>query len=146
VRAPTGQREDPFRNFNFRVEIEGVQIASFAEVSGISSETDVIEYRAGDTGPIQLLPGQTHFGPIVLRHGMTANMELWNWRQSIVDGNADRRNMAIIVLDKKGTEVARFNILNAWPSKIVVGPFNASGNDVLVEELTIVHEGVVRDR
>ena len=144
VRAPIGGRVDPYRNFNFRVEIDGITVASFSEVSGLSSETEVIEYRNGDTGEVQLLPGQTHFGPVTLSRGVTNNMELWNWRQDIVDGKLDRKNLSIILLDTKHTEVARWNLMNAWPSKISLGDLNAGSNEVLLESLVLVHEGMVR--
>ena len=144
VRAPTGQRSDPFRAMNFRVEIDGVVVGSFSEASGIGSETTVIEYKDGTTGQIFLLPGDTHYSPVTLKRGMTDNMELWNWRQDVIDGKLDRKSMSIAILNAGGSEVARYNFVNAWPSKMSIGPLSANSNEVLVEEIVIVHEGFVR--
>ena len=144
VRAPIGAREDPYRVHNFRVEIDGIALASFSEVSGLRSETEVIEWRDGDTGDIRLLPGSTRYSPIILQRGVTSNRALWDWRQGIIDGNVDRKSMSIVLLDAKGMEVAGWNLANAWPSKMSLGTLDANSNDVLIEERTIVCGGWVR--
>ncbi len=98
---PAPQRDDPFKGFNFLVEVDGVARAAFSEVSGLESETAVIEYRAGSekVNTVRKLPGLTKYGNIVLRRGVTQDADLWNWRKSIVDGEIDRRNGSIILLD-----------------------------------------------
>src|SRR5215218_4990429 len=102
------QRNDPYKAFNFLVEIEGVARAAFSEVSGLESETAVIEYRTGDDNVLRKLPGLTNFANITLRRGVTQDHELWDWRKSIVEGNPDRRNGSIVLLDDQRTEVVRW--------------------------------------
>lgn len=141
----TGQRVDPFFNFNFIVELDGIATAAFSEVTGLDSTIDVIEYREGgrNTTPLKL-PGMTKYSNIVLKRGMTDNVELFEWHRQAVLGNLQRRNGSIIVLDRQGSEVARWNFVNAWPTKYDAPDFNASGNEVAVETLELAHEGIER--
>ena len=106
VAAPA--RDDPYKGFNFRVEIEGVSLAAFSEVAGLESETAVIEYRVGgETNTVRKLPGLTRYANIVLRRGITQDAELWSWRKSVIEGRVERRNGSIILLDDEGNEVER---------------------------------------
>jgi len=142
---PQPQRNDPYKAFNFLVEIDNVARAAFSEVSGLESETAVIEYRTGGEHLMRKLPGLTKFGNITLRQGVTQDRELWDWRQAIVEGNPDRRNGRIILLDDQRTEVVRWNFRNGWPCKWEGPAFNAKANEVAIETLEIAHEGLERD-
>ena len=139
---PAPQRNDPYKAFNFLVEIDGVVKAAFSEVSGLESETAVIEYRSGGEYLTRKLPGLTRFANIVLRHGITQDRELWDWRQNIVDGNPDRRNGMIKLLDDQRNEVVRWNFRNGWPCKWEGPALNAKANEVAIETLEIAHEGL----
>jgi phage tail-like protein len=139
------QRDDPYKAFNFLVQIDGVTRAGFSEVSGLDSETVVIEYRSGGENVVRKLPGLTKFGNIVLRRGVTQDDELWNWRQSVVDGNVDRRNGSVVLLDDQRTEVVRWNFRNGWPCKWEGPGLNAKTNEVAIETVEIAHEGLERD-
>jgi len=143
---PAPQRDDPFKAFNFLVEIDGVARAAFSEVSGLESETAVIEYRSGSENVnwVRKLPGLTKFGNITLRRGVTQDADLWNWRKSIVEGEIDRRNGAIILLDDKRIEVVRWNFRNGWICKWVGPTLNAKANEVAIESIEIAHEGLER--
>jgi len=143
---PPPQRNDPFKAFNFLVEIEGIAQAAFSEVSGLESETAVIEYRAGaeKMNAVRKLPGLTRFGNIVLRRGVTQDADLWNWRKSIVEGDIDRRNGSIVLLDDKRNEVVRWNFRNGWISKWEGPTLNAKANEVAIETIEIAHEGLER--
>jgi phage tail-like protein len=143
---PPPQRNDPFKAFNFLVEIEGITQAAFSEVSGLESETAVIEYRAGGekVNWVRKLPGLTKFGNIVLRRGVTQDADLWNWRKSIVEGNVDRRNGTIVLLDDKRNEVVRWNFWNGWICKWEGPTLNAKANEVAIETIEIAHEGLER--
>ena len=135
---------DPYGNFNFIVEIDGIEVASFSEVSGISSETEVIEYRTGNdrAGSVRKLPGLHKYGDITLKRGITASDALWQWRKSVTDGNLQRRSASIILLDEARQEVKRWNLLESWPSKYVVADLKATGNEVAIETLVIICERV----
>jgi phage tail-like protein len=142
---PAPQRNDPYKSFNFRVEIDGIARAAFSEVSGLESETAVIEYRlGGEASTVRKLPGLTKYGNLVLKRGITQDPELWNWRKAVVDGNIERRNGSIILLDDDRAEVARWNFVNGWPCKWDGPAFNAKSNDVAIETIEIAHEGLER--
>ncbi|MCX4821044.1 phage tail protein [Streptomyces sp. NBC_01142] len=142
----TGQRVDPFRNFNFLVELEGIAQASFTECSGLGSTTEVIETRqGGDNSTVSKLPGRTSFTDITLKWGLTESTQLWAWRQQVVDGKPLRKNGSIVVYDLGNrTEVARWNFINAWPSKWEGAAFNAKGSDIAIDTLVLAHEGLTR--
>ncbi len=135
------QRDDPYKAFNFRVEIDGITVAAFSEVSGLESETAVIEYRAGDEpNSVRKLPGLTRYANIVLRRGVTQNAELWNWRKTVEDGKVERRNGSIVLLDEERTEVVRWNFFNGWIAKWQAPSLNAKGEAVAIETIEIAHE------
>jgi len=141
---PAPARSDPYGQFNFLVEIDGIAVAQFAECTGLSTETDVIEYREGGEPSLgaRKLAGLTRYAPIVLKRGVTKDKSLWNWRKSVTDGHVSRRNGAIILLDAGRNEVARWNFRAGWPSRWE-GPYlRASSSEVAIEALEIVHEGL----
>jgi len=139
------QRDDPYKAFNFLVEIDGIARAGFSEVSGLESETTVIEYRVGgEPNAVRKLPGLTKYANIVLRRGVTQDAELSNWRKTVEDGQVDRRNGSIILRDDDGTEVVRWNFFNGWISKWQGPALHASKNEVAIETIEIAHEGLER--
>ena len=141
----TAQRIDPIPNFNFHVEIDGITRAAFQEVSGFDSTIDVIEHReGGDNLTPRKLPGQTKHANIVLKWGLSTDDELYRWHRDVVRGIIQRRNGSIVVLDRAGQEVVRWNFYNAWPSKYDAPDYNAKGNDVAIETLTISYERLER--
>jgi phage tail-like protein len=138
-------RNDPYKSFNFRVEIDGISLAAFTEVDGLESETAVIEYRVGgEPNTVRKLPGLTKYANIVLRRGITQDAELWGWRQNIIEGRADRRHGAIVLLDDEGNDVVRWNFFQGWICKWEGPALNASGNEVAIETIAIAHEGLER--
>src|SRR5215207_404089 len=140
---PAAQRDDPYKAFNFLVEIDGIARAAFSEVSGLETETAVIEYRVGgELNTVRKLPGLTKYGNLVLRRGVTQDAELWNWRKTVVDGNIDRRNGSIMLLDDARSEVVRWNFRNGWISKWEGPALNAKANEVAIETIEIAHEGL----
>ena len=144
--AQTGARVDPFRNFNFLVELEGIAQASFIECTGLGATTEVIETReGGDNSTVRKLPGKTTYSDLTLKWGMTSNTDLCDWHQQIIDGIVTRKNGSIVVFDLTNqTEVARWNFVNAWPTKWEGSHFNAKGSDLAIETLVLAHEGITR--
>lgn len=141
----TAVRVDPYLNFNFLVEIDGIARAAFHEVSGFDSTVDVIEHReGGDNTTPRKLPGMTKHSNIVLKWGMTDDAQLYQWHRDVVRGVVQRRNGSIVLLDRRGQETARWNFFGAWPAKWDGPDFNAEGNDVAIETLELAHEGVER--
>ncbi len=139
--------EDALAGYSFSVEIDGVMIAQFKEVSGLSAEIQVIEHRENKLKGLPVLkklPGAQKWGDITLKRGRTDNKALWDWIKQVQDGDVDaaRKNGSVALYDYKHGEVSRFNFRNGWPSKVSLGSLQAGGNDVLVEECTITHEGL----
>jgi len=138
-------RVDPFRNFRFRLEIQGIQQAGFSECSGFGSNIEVIEYReGGEAATVRKLPGKVSYPDITLKWGITTSRELYDWHLAAVNGQIDRRDGAIILQDDTGADRARWNFSNAWPSKYDGPDFNAKGNDVAVDALTVSCERLER--
>lgn len=140
------ERKDPYRNFNFHVEVGGVTQAGFTDCSGLGSTTDPIEYREGGKNTtLHKLPGQTKYPNIVLKRGLTDSRDLYDWYDDVVKGKVRRIHGSIVVYDVDGvTEKVRWNFLNAWPTKWEGPTFNAKGNEVAIETLELVHEGLER--
>jgi len=140
--------EDGIAGYTFKIEIDDHQeIAQFKEVSGLSSEVQVIEHRENTiTGKevVKKLPGQKKYGDITLKRGKTDSKKLWEWHKKVQDGKIDeaRKNASIVLFDYAGGEIARYNLTNCWPSKVSIGSLQAGSNDVLMEECVIVHEGI----
>jgi phage tail-like protein len=144
-------REDPIVAFRFALEIEGKLTGYFTNVSGIGSDSELVEEKIVDSETGETLtryvPGRTIWTPITLKRGVTSNIDVWKWRKDVVDGKiADARtNCSIIALSRDNQPVARWNFVNAWP-KTVTGPeMDSGGAEFMVEEMTIVHEGAERE-
>ncbi|HEY7546074.1 MAG TPA: phage tail protein [Blastocatellia bacterium] len=142
---PTGSRTDPYRGFNFLVEIDGITQAGFQEVSGLDASTDPVDYREGtDPNHVRKLTGLNKYSPITLKRGITDSDELWKWRQTVIDGKTERKNGSIVLLDETGAEKIRWNFSNGWPTKWTGPAFNSTGSSIAVETLEITHEEVKR--
>jgi phage tail-like protein len=143
---PTGTRVDPYRGFNFLVEIDGITQGGFQEVSGLDSSTPSVDYREGtDPNHVRKLSGGLNqFTAVSLKRGITDSDELWKWRQTVVDGKMQRRNGSIVLLDETGAEKIRWNFINAWPSKWTGPSFNSTSTAVAIETLELTHEEIKR--
>lgn len=138
---PVGQRVDPYLNFRFLVEIDGIQQAGFMECTGLGSQIEVVEYReGGDPSFVRKLAGKVSYPDIVLKWGATDSKELYQWHLQAIQGNLVRMNGSVVLLDAQGKEKLRWNFTNGWPSKWTGPTLNAKGNDVAIEELTITCE------
>jgi phage tail-like protein len=138
-------RVDPYRGYNFLVEIDGITQAGFQEVGGLDSQSAMVEYREGsDPNHTRKLSGLNSFSPISLKRGITDSDELYKWHLTAIDGKTERRNGSIVLLDEKGAEKLRWNFTNAWPSKWTGPSFSSTGNSVAIESLEIMHEEITR--
>lgn len=140
---------DPLVGFSFSVDVPGVTNVFFTEVDGLGSETEVIEHKVVTKSGqeiIRKVPGRLKWGDITLKRGVTANMDIYDWRKMVEDGKVKeaRKDGSVIMYNQEGTEVARWNFIAAWPSKINGPSVKADDNAVSIEELTLVHEGIVR--
>ena len=136
-----------YRNLRYRVEIDGITQASFREAIVPESKADVIEYREGEeTNPatVRRLLGNTEYGNLILKWGITSSMELYGWHSDVLAGTIQRKSMSVILMDEQGTDRSRWNFTQAWPSRYDAPEFDAQGNDVAIETLEIVFEGMER--
>jgi phage tail-like protein len=131
------------------IEIGGKISGFFTSISGLGSETAVIDHKIVAKGSVPVdrkVAGRLSWGDITLKRGVTTNLDFWQWRQEVVTGNVAKARMdgSIIMYSQEGTEVARWNFEKAWPSKVSGPEASAEGNDIAVEEVVIVHEGIER--
>ncbi len=138
----TGARVDPYRNFNFLVEIDGITQAGFSDCTGFGASNDPIEYREGGMpeNTARKLPGQTKYPNITLKWGLTDSRELYEWYRDVTKGKIVRKSGSVILLDLEGQEKVRWNFYEAWPTKWDGVDFSAKGTDVAIETLELVVE------
>ncbi len=145
----TGETENatwPLPKFYFTVLFSGGFQASFQEVSGIESQAQVIEYRAGDSptfSPIKM-PGLARVGNVTLRKGVFANdTTLWDWFNQIKFNTIKRQTVVISLLDETGSPKMMWTLNNAWPTKLTGSDLRSDGNEVAVESIEIAYETLV---
>jgi len=147
------QRNDPYSNFNFLVELSGVggdsssTMAGFSEVSGLGVELTVIEYRNGNepANTLRKLPGLAKYSNIVLKRGITGDLAFWDWVRQTLQGQIQRVDGVITMLDEKREPVMQFKFHRGWPCKWSGPSLNAKANEVAIEMLEICHEGLSID-
>jgi len=141
------RKPDPLRNFRFRLEIDGITQANFSEVTIGETTTDAVDYREGnEPAHVRKLDGLTKYGNIVMKWGVTESTELHDWHKAILAGQiqSNRKKVTIHVADESGTDKARFIVTDAWPMKYQPTALNGKGNEVFVELLELVNEGIER--
>lgn len=137
-------RDDPFASFNFLVEIDSVTKAGFSECSGLTMETDPIEYRNGNEPiTVRKITGLNKFGNITLKNGITLNTDLWKWRKTVMDGKTERHSGSITLLNEERKPVVRWTFKEGWPRKLDGPTFNAKNNEVAIQTLEIVLEDLM---
>ena len=140
----TDQRNDPYRGYNFILEIDNVPKGAFSEVGGLTADGDSVDYREGtDIQPnVRKLSGLRKFVNMTLKRGYTQDKALWQWYVNVMNGVDDRRNVTIVLLNERRQPVLRWHAENAWINKIEGPALKASSNDVAMESLELVHEGL----
>jgi phage tail-like protein len=140
---------DPMIGAHFQVSV-GAITGYFTEISGLGSETEVIEHKIMAEGVkesiIRKIPGRLKWGDITVKRGITASLDFYEWRKQVEQGDVDgaRLDGTITMYDNTFSPVAEWTFDRGWPSKISGPSLSADGNAVGIEELTIVHEGIKR--
>lgn len=142
-------RQDPLRNFRYRLEIDNIEQAGFSEVAVGDLSTDPIEYREGDEiTTVRKLNGLNKYGNITLKWGITDSTELADWHNLVVDDATPlddaRRTVVIRVQNEAGEDKAAFEIVKAWPCKYDPSDLNATGNEATIDMLELCNEGIRR--
>jgi phage tail-like protein len=137
---------DPFRAFNFKLEVAGVTEGHFTEVDGLEATVTPISYReAGNSQVVHYVPGRTEIGAIRCRYGLTKSIELFQWFMTGIKGQIERKNISIVMLDHAGTqEVMRWNLVNAWVTQWRGAQLDAQSQEVAIESVTLVCETLER--
>jgi phage tail-like protein len=142
---PTGVRSDPFANFRFLVEIDSLVVAGFSEVTGIQVETETEEYREGGVNDhVHKFRKITKYPNLMFKRGLTDSAVLWNWYRDVVDGRVQRRNGAILLFDRSGVPVWRWEFVQAYPVKWTGPDLRGDGSATAIEALELVHKGLNR--
>jgi phage tail-like protein len=141
--------KDPLVSAWFGLDFQQGVVGAFREATGLGSENEVVEYKA--SGPkgeqvIKKVPGRLKWNNITLKRGITDSMDMWKWRKLVEEGKIEeaRKNGTVTMFNQKGDPVARWNFVNAWPSKLTGPSANATTNEAGIEELEITHEGYER--
>ena len=134
----------PIPVFHFRVEWGGTNL-DFSEVSGLTVEVKPISYRGGlmpEYSSIKM-PGVPEFSDITLKRGVFAgDNEFFQWISTVKLNEVERRNLTISLLNGNHQPVMTWKIKNAWPTKVEGPSLNATGTEVAVESIVLVHEGL----
>lgn len=142
-------REDPLTGFHFQVEVQGIITGYFTEVSGLGSENEVIEHKVINEKGVEVvmkIPGRLKWENIVLKRGITSNMDIWAWRKLVEDGSVTdaRKNGTITMYNQQLAAVAQWSFENAWPVKVTGPSVKSDSTELGVEELTLAHEFIER--
>lgn len=137
----------PMPKFRFEVdlgtELKGI---AFQEVSGMDTETQIIEYRQSNS-PLfstQKMPGIKKYGNIIMKRGVFVNDNtFWKWHQEITMNTIKRRTVLIKLLDESGNVTMQWQLNNAWPTKITSTDLKSDGNEVAVDTIEIAHEQLI---
>jgi|SRR6267143_3201335 phage tail-like protein len=144
--AQPAVRVDPYRAYNFKLEIGGITEGHFTQCSGLGIRVAAIKYREGGTQQvIRSVVGPPEYADITLSYGLTSSRQLWDWMMASVDGKVQRKNVSIILLDADGvTEVTRWDLIDAWPHEWRGAPLDTLQREVAIESLTLVFESLQR--
>jgi phage tail-like protein len=143
--------EDPLRASSFALEFQGVIAGVFRECSGLGSENSIITQEGrNEKGQyiVQKLPGNIKWTDIVLKSGVTSSLKMWDWRKLVEEGKVEqaRKNGALVMYNSEGNEIARWELIRCWPSKLTGPSMDAKSGEVAIEELTVTHEGYKRSK
>ena len=137
----SGTQSDALTAARFSITIDGSEIATFSELTGITTSVDVVDFIESSDKEVVMrkLPGKRNPPTVVLKRGKNNSMELWAWHESVLQGNmaAARRSCSLVMYNVDGKPVARYHLEDAWPAKIEIGGLKAGASEVLMESVTL---------
>ncbi len=134
----------PLPKFHFEVKWDS-NVMSFQEVSGLDIQSEEIKYRAGDSKQFSVIkmPGMKKFGNVTMKKGVfKGDNKFWDWLNQIKLNTIKRVPITISLLDESSAHTMVWTLANAWPTKISSTDLKAEGNEVAIESIEIVHEGL----
>jgi len=139
-------RNDPQQSSRFVLQIDGITVAQFNEVTIPDISSNPIEWRIGDDPPtFRKIPGLIKYGNIVLKSGVTDSMDIYNWyKEAILDQgfNDTRKSVQIIINNEKGEVAAEWDFVECWPTKYDSRDLNSKDDNIVIETLEITYEGM----
>jgi phage tail-like protein len=142
----TTRTVDPYRGYNFRIEIGDSTEAAFTECSGMGVTVHALRYAEGRSPVVRRIPGPVEYADVTLRYGLTSSRSLWEWMQTAIKGKVERRNVTVVLLAPDGTTpVLRWNLNNAWISKWRGAPLDALAQEIAIESVTLVYDTLTTD-
>jgi phage tail-like protein len=141
-------RVDPYAGYNFSIELDGITRAGFRECSGLENSQNAGEYREGtDKNPsVRKIPGLITHSDITLSRGVTSDSKLWEWREKAMKGTVERHDISVSLLDETGAATITWNLFDAWPRQWTGPSFNATSDEVAVEQLILAYERIEVDQ
>jgi len=141
-------RLDPYAGYNFSVELDGITRAGFRECSGLENSQNAGEYREGTDKNliVRNIPGLVTHSDITLSRGVTADSKLWEWREKAMKGNVERHDISLTLLDDTGNPKITWNLFDSWPRQWTGPSFNATADEVAIEQLVLAYERIEVDR
>lgn len=134
---------DAYVVHRFAVELDGVHVAGFGELSGLQAQTEVFEYKEGGLNThSHKLPGRTTFSNVTLKWGSTDDNTLWDWYYELTTSPALaklKKSISVIQFDGQLRELRRWNLRDAYPVKWVGPSFNSSNSQVGIETLELAY-------
>ena len=138
----------PYKKYRFKVEIGGMIVAGFNEVSGFDATIDVIEYREGDSpyNTPRKQPGLVKYGNVTFKRGVVDSIEFFTWLDDINQGQItlERKAITVSLYNDEDSPVASWEILRAWPCKYTGTDFNGTASEIAIEQIEFAHEGLSR--
>lgn len=136
---------DPYRVFNYLVEMNGVEIGGFSDVAGVELKVETDDVREGGVNDfVHKIAKQSTYSNLTLKRGITDSTTLWDWCTRVVGGVVDRRSLTVVLLDQQGNDKWRWNFRDAFPVKWSVSELNGSSGTVAIESVEFAHHGMTK--
>lgn len=138
----------PYKKYNYKVLIDNNEEAGFSEVSAPDVSSDPVEYREGNMAGMTAgkQPGIIKYSNVTLKNGVTSSQVFVDWMKTVLSGKVERKTVVITLMDDAMAEVASWQLEKTWPTKYTAPDLNATSNEVAIESLELVTEGVTRTK
>jgi phage tail-like protein len=136
-------RQDPYGVYNYKVQLKGIISGGFSEVSGLSLQTEVEDFKEGGVNDfVYKLPKGTTYTDLTLKRGLV-DLDLWDWYWDIVKGTIKRLNVTISLCDDSGDPIISWDYLETFPIKWEGPQFNGKSSEIATETLILTHHGLI---
>ena len=141
--------EDPIAASRFGISIDGVQVASFSELQGITTDVDVVEHFESTSEGVRVMrvPGTVRASNrVTFKMAMSTNLEMNAWLEAAQAGRMAeaRKSCSLVAYNATNEPVMRFYLVNTWPMSCKLTPLRAGSTEVLQQEWTLTYEAIQR--